>query len=139
MSSSNDVVREGRCLCGAVSYKMTGEPSRVGLCHCQDCRQASGSAFSMFAVWPRAATEWHGELQTYGPRGFCPTCGSRVAYLTDDEAEIAIGTLDDAPSGLVPQYELWVPRREHWLSPVEGAHQFNRDRHGDGRSESSPV
>lgn len=129
MINGEEKVREGRCLCGAVRYRLRGEPSRVGICHCQDCRQSSGSVFAMFAIWPRAALEWEGELRTYGTRGFCPTCGSRVGFLYDDEVEIMVGTLDDGPTGLVPQYELWTPRREHWLPAVEGAEQFNRDRH----------
>lgn len=129
MTSDEEKVREGRCLCGAVRYRLQGRPSRVGICHCRECRQSSGSVFAMFAIWPRAASEWEGELQTYGTRSFCPTCGSRVGFLYDDEVEIMVGTLDDGPTGLVPQYELWIPRREHWLPAVEGAEQFNRDRH----------
>lgn len=128
MADELQITRRGGCLCGAVRYEVRGAPLRVGVCHCQECRQTSGSAFSAFAIWPRDASVWTGELKTYGTRGFCPTCGSRVAYLFDDEAEIMLGTLDDGPSDLVPEYELWIPRREPWLKPIEGAHQFNRDR-----------
>jgi hypothetical protein len=31
------------------------------------------------------------------------------------EIEIRLGALDDAPTDLVPTYELWVVRRERWL------------------------
>jgi hypothetical protein len=33
------------------------------------------------------------------------------------------GAFDDAPSGLLPTYELWLNRRERWLRPIEGAEQ----------------
>jgi hypothetical protein len=55
-----------------------------------------------------------------------------VANLRDDEAEIMVGTLDDAPSGLVPQYEIWTPRREPWLLSLPWADQFRQDRDGEG-------
>ena len=120
--------RTGWCLCGAVSFRVRGNPLRVGLCHCEDCRRASGSAFSTFGVWPRAAYEGSGQLDTWEGRSFCPTCGSRVVSLSEDEAEVMIGSIDHAPSDLIPEYEVWIPRREPWLPPLEKAAQFNRDR-----------
>src|SRR5688500_5416855 len=108
-------LRHGGCLCGAVRFTLSGEPLRTGLCHCLDCRRTSGSAFSFFAVWPRSAYEGRGALATYDGRSFCPKCGSRVVHLRDDEAEIMVGALDEAPGDLMPQYEVWIPRRERWL------------------------
>jgi hypothetical protein len=120
--------RRGGCSCGQISYSLTGEPIRVGLCHCTSCRQESGSMFTAFAIWPRLAFESAGEYRTWEGRSFCPVCGSRVFAVTDEAVEVKLGTLDDAPTGLAPQYELWVWRREHWLDPVQGARQFLRDR-----------
>lgn len=84
--------------------------------------------FTAFAVWPRSAFRSTGEFATWEGRSFCPRCGSSLFALGDDEAEIKLGTLDDAPTGVAPQYELWVWRREHWLTPLPGACQFQRDR-----------
>ena len=61
-------------------------------------------------------------------RRFCPTCGYRLFAVDEDEAEIKPGSLADAPTGLVPTYELWIKRREPWLRPLEGAEQFGEDR-----------
>jgi hypothetical protein len=122
------VVRFGGCLCGAVRYRVRGEPSHVGRCHCADCRKESGSAFTVYAQWPRDAFELSGELATYEGRSFCPRCGSRVVCLDDDGVEIRIGSLDDAPFELRPEAEIWVKRREPWLPPVEGASQHRESR-----------
>jgi hypothetical protein len=46
----------------------------------------------------------------------------------DREAEIKLGALSQAPTGLKPSYELWVKRREPWLRPIEGAAQYEEDR-----------
>ncbi|MDX8482676.1 GFA family protein [Mesorhizobium sp. VK24D] len=126
---SNDIVRSGSCLCGGVQFRVTGEPLRVGLCHCKDCRKTSGSAYQAFAIWPRNAFECEGITSTYGGRSFCPTCGSRLPTVGEDEVEVMIGSLDIAPTeGLEPSYELWIGRREHWLHPLPEARQFEHDR-----------
>ncbi|PDS77225.1 GFA family protein [Rhizobium sp. L43] len=120
-------IRTGGCLCGAVAYHVEGEPLRVGLCNCADCRKSSGSAFVFFAVWPRRAFSYYGEIATFAGRSFCPACGSRLFCLRDDEAEIRLGSLDDPPTDLTPGYEVWIKRREAWLHPVPGAGQFAED------------
>ncbi|WP_202326322.1 GFA family protein [Mesorhizobium sp. 113-3-9] len=125
---SIDTVRSGGCLCGAVRFLVKGAPLRVGLCHCQDCRRTSGSAFTFFGVWPRPAYQGAGNLRAFEGRSFCPECGARVASLRGDEAEIMLGTLDSAPSDIIPGYELWIGRREPWLMDLQWAEQFEHDR-----------
>jgi hypothetical protein len=123
-------VRTGGCLCGAVRYRVRGDPVHVGRCHCADCRKESGSAFTVYADWPRADFDIQGELATYDGRSFCPRCGARLGCFDQDIIEIRIGSLDDAPFELRPEAEIWVKRREPWLHRVDGAsqHEENRDR-----------
>ncbi|TIT81188.1 MAG: GFA family protein, partial [Mesorhizobium sp.] len=76
-------------------------------------------AYQAFAIWPRQAFEGEGITSTYGGRSFCPTCGSRLPTVREDEVEVMIGSLDVAPTeGLEPSYELWIGRREQWLHPL---------------------
>ncbi len=119
--------RTGGCLCGAVRFEAEGEPIRVGLCHCADCRKESGSNYQTFGVWPTSQFSSIGTVHTYRGRGFCPTCGSRLFDRGGEETEIRIGSLDEAPNGLEPTYELWVKRREPWLRPLDAA-QHDQDR-----------
>jgi hypothetical protein len=120
-------VRTGRCLCGEVHYQLRGEPLGVGLCHCTDCRKESGSAFVTFAIWPREAFSSIGSFATYEGRSFCPRCGARLFNLTEEKAELRIGSLDDAPNALTPTSELWVKRREPWLHSLADADQHQED------------
>jgi hypothetical protein len=121
-------VRSGTCLCGQVQLSVRGEPLRVGICHCTDCRKESGSAFTFYGVWQIGRFDQSGETSGFQGRRFCSRCGSRLFSLGDQEAEIKLGILSDAPTALVPRYELWVKRREPWLRPVEGAEQHQEDR-----------
>lgn len=52
---SGEVKRTGGCyrwvfMWGSTRYTLSGEPLRSGICHCLDCRKASGSHFTPFGV-----------------------------------------------------------------------------------------
>ena len=54
---------EGGCLCGAVRVAARGEPKRVGLCHCLDCRKHSGTLFFAAAIFPAEQVTVSGETR----------------------------------------------------------------------------
>lgn len=125
---------EGGCLCGEVRVVASGEPYRVGLCHCLDCRKHTGSLFHASAIFPAEAVTVSGAAHEYAGRWFCPRCGSSVFGRSGDEIEVSLGALD-SPDRFVPTYELWSVRREDWLPPFPLARRYPRDREGGGRSE----
>ena len=124
----------GGCLCGKVRIVASGQPYRVGLCHCLDCRKHTGSLFHASAVFPDDAVTIEGETSEYAGRRFCPSCGSSVLGGSGDEVEVSLGALD-AVDQLTPTYELWTIRRESWLPAFPLKHRYERDREGTGRSE----
>jgi len=124
----------GGCLCGDVRIVATGEPYRVGLCHCLDCRKHHGALFFAAAIFPEDAVTITGETRDWAGRHFCPHCGSSVFARFGDEVEVHLGALD-APGQLTPSYENWTVRREPWLPPFPLARHYPRDREGAGRSE----
>jgi hypothetical protein len=75
---------QGRCLCGGVTFEITGEVPGVTLCHCSLCRQVSGVG-STATIWIKAeqlrwitGQELVQEFQRPSGYGtsFCRTCGS---------------------------------------------------------------
>lgn len=121
------ISHEGGCNCGAVRYRLRGDPLVVGLCHCTLCRKESGSAFVFYAQWPIEDFSVEGNFATFEGRSFCPRCGSRLFDLTESLVEIRVGSLDAAPTTLTPIREGWVKRREHWLVPIDGTAEFDED------------
>jgi len=117
----------GGCLCGDVRLVARGEPDRVGVCHCLDCRKHHGALFFAAAIFPAAAVTLTGETHEYRGRNFCPRCGSSVFSRSGDEVEVHLGALD-APSQFTPTYELWTVRREAWLPEFGWTAKFDRDR-----------
>jgi hypothetical protein len=127
-----DVV--GGCLCGQVRFRAIGEPYRVGLCHCLDCRKHHGALFHASAIYPETSVSVTGQSHAYEGRHFCPRCGSSVFSRSGDEIEINLGALDDT-NQFRPSYELWTIRRESWLPPFPDVTPYPRDRQGSGRTE----
>lgn len=124
----------GGCLCGRVRIAVSGEPYRVGVCHCLDCRKHHGAPFQAAAIFPENAVSIAGEASCFEGRYFCPTCGSPVYAVSGDEVEINLGAFDQTDR-FKPTYELWTIRRESWLPPLPVAHRYERDREGEGRRE----
>ncbi|MEM7464697.1 MAG: GFA family protein, partial [Pseudomonadota bacterium] len=51
----------GGCLCGKVRFTVTGNPDRVGVCHCQHCRRHHGALFHASAIFHKDAVTVEGE------------------------------------------------------------------------------
>lgn len=119
----------GGCLCGDVRFVATGQPMRVGICHCMDCRKHHGALFYAAAIFAQEAVMVEGDTHHYANRHFCPRCGSSVFARSGDEMELHLGALDEVDQ-LVPTYECWTVRREGWL-PGFGLKGYEQDR-GEG-------
>ncbi|SQK95732.1 aldehyde-activating protein [Pseudomonas aeruginosa] len=130
----------GGCLCGKVRLVASGQPYRVGLCHCLDCRKHHGALFHASAIFPEEAVSIEGETRDYAGRFFCPQCGSSVFSRSADEIEVSLGALD-APDQFQPTYELWTIRREagcrrfRWHGVTRGTVGRRIDTKHSGRTE----
>ncbi len=123
----------GGCLCGDVRFVASGQPYRVGVCHCLDCRKHHGALFFAAAIFARDAVAIEGQTRAYKGRHFCPQCGSSVFACSGDEVEVNLGSLDTIDQ-FVPTYECWTVRREGWLPAFTVEKRFARDRETPGRS-----
>jgi len=99
----------------------------VGVCHCLECRKATGGVAMPYADWPEEAFTSRGETCSFVGRSFCATCGSRLYHRSPGKVEIMLGAFDAAPGDLRPSEEGWTIRREPWLAPVPDARQHLRD------------
>ncbi len=115
----------GHCHCGAVSYKVDGEPVRMAQCHCNACRRTTGSGHLVQAFFKKNDVAISGKTQTHQStsdngnmrtRHFCPTCGSRL-FAENSKAPgaigIAVGSFDDS-SWFKPEIILYVSERPAW-------------------------
>lgn len=123
--------RTASCRCGQLRATVTGDPVRVSVCHCLNCKKRSGSAFAVQARWPSGQVAIEGESKTFvivadsGNQAtfhFCPQCGSDVYYEIDgkfddkfnDLIAIPLGAFDD-PYFATPSYSVWEQRKHDWV------------------------
>jgi hypothetical protein len=120
----------GRCHCGAIRYEANGEPVYHALCHCSDCRRATGAPVVSWALFPRDAVTITGAAparyasSATGERRFCGKCGSSLFYVNETVfpgmIDIQSATLD-APETFPVSIHIQVAERIGWM---ETAHQL---------------
>ncbi len=114
----------GGCLCGAVRYRVTGEPEATSHCHCYSCRRATGGPTLAWVIFPEDAVEiTDGTLAIYESspgveRGFCASCGTSLSYRRANRPglfDVTTASLDD-PEAFPPSREIWVEERLSWVA-----------------------
>ncbi|RZL90613.1 MAG: GFA family protein [Variovorax sp.] len=120
--NNTPVLLEGGCHCGAVRYRITGEPFHLTLCHCAICRRISAApAVAWFSVPANAFRILQGSAQHYrssasATRSFCGNCGSHLTFQADGKPEIDVTTCSlDAPESLPPEDQTFVRSRLTWM------------------------
>jgi hypothetical protein len=125
---------QGGCHCGAVRYRIEGEPVRAGLCHCIDCRRHSGAPVVGWAIFRQEQVQADGALTTYassehGRRQFCPRCGTGLFYLNDQIfaglIDVQMATLDE-PDALTPSEQIQTAERIAWMENAHDLPAFER-------------
>ncbi len=121
-----------RCACGAVTFEFDTDPDFIAVCHCLDCKKASGAeAATWFGVPEDDFTLLSGAPKTFHSiadsgkgldRNFCTECGARL-YTSNLESFpglvfVQLGSLDH-PEMITPRLEMFIKRRAAWAKPLD--------------------
>ncbi|CAF3873659.1 unnamed protein product [Rotaria sp. Silwood1] len=129
----------GECLCREIKISIAKEAldgdGKICLCHCKNCRQATGSMASTNIIVPESAVRIIGQPKIYQDsktdsgktvqRAFCDNCGSPIYSSTPSIPGawiIKMGLFDDIPK---PSMEVYCKSRLSWNKPIDGAKQFD--------------
>lgn len=128
----------GSCLCGRVSFTVTGPFDAFHWCHCSRCRKDTGSAHASNVFTRPGHIEWLGgedlvrrfdlpEAKRYA-KAFCTHCGSPVPYLNRSGTALIIpaGTLDRDP-GIPPGDNIHWSSRAPWYEAGLAAARYDED------------
>lgn len=120
---------EASCACGQLSATCSGDPMRVSICHCLNCKRRSGSEFAWQARWPDEKVQFEGDHREWTKANeggssatfrFCPGCGSTIAYALDSMpglTAIPVGAFAD-PAFAQPEYSVYEQRMPKWLTII---------------------
>lgn len=128
----DDNTATGQCLCGAVSFRISGKFESFFLCHCSRCRKDSGSAHSANLFSCTARLTWvSGEesikmFRLPGSRhvkSFCSGCGSALPVSQPEVGVLVVpaGSLDSRID-IRPNAHICCSSRANWdndLSSIE--------------------
>jgi hypothetical protein len=126
---------EGGCHCGAVRYVADGDVVHSGLCHCSDCRKASGApmvAWVAFRNEDFSVTAGHARTRNSSGasmRSFCSECGTGLWYRNEEflpgVVDVNLATLDD-PDAVIPQAHIQTAERIGWMQRAHELPEFER-------------
>jgi hypothetical protein len=118
----------GRCACGAVHYRVQGQPVVSTVCHCTYCQRRLASAFAILVTFAQESVEiTQGQLAECEHRSdaigrclkvqFCATCGTTISHTAEVRPgmrSIAGGTFDD-PDWFSIDRHIWVQSKRPWV------------------------
>jgi hypothetical protein len=131
----NDSVFHGGCLCGAVTFEITGALERMVHCHCSRCRRGTGTGHATnFLANPDQLTWLSGEqsIKRFDLPGaksfakwFCSNCGCPLPRPSrSGKLIVPAGSLDCAPIGLPTAHIFWGSRAE-WACESGGSPTYD--------------
>ena len=126
---------KARCLCEGVRFTVSGSFGPAIICHCSQCRRATGSAFACNAPVSSQQVEFEAgqdlirefESSPGEYRAFCSRCGSPVYSRRVDRPRtyrLRLGLLDGDP-GVRPGCHLWVDSKAPWYEISDSLPQFS--------------
>ncbi len=115
----------GSCLCGEVSYEVSGNLGIFQYCHCSRCRKITGSAHAANIIIAPDHFRWLKGEEHVGryevpqanhfATSFCKKCGSSLPWMAKSGKSIVIpaGTLDEHP-GIEPMQNIFCGSKADW-------------------------
>jgi hypothetical protein len=121
----------GRCYCGDITYKASGDPAIRVQCHCRECQYLSGGSVNTTIGMPEASFEYtkgapakykRADLENGVTRHFCGNCGTQVLTMAPGLAGvmlIKVGTMDD-PSMFTPDLAIFTAESQAFHHIADG-------------------
>jgi hypothetical protein len=133
-------MHRGSCLCGGVTFAVSGDLPPIQVCHCGQCRRAQGTPFATNIPLYESQVEWLSGIsliQRYESspgkyRCFCKTCGSPLFSQRTSlpgVLRLRVGILQGQVNGKVG-FHIHHASRANWWTPQDEARAPRYDENG---------
>lgn len=148
LRSQDDVVKycevcmkvDGACHCGNIRYEAEIDPERVGICHCTDCQELTGTAyrvtvpvanenFKLLAGTPKIYMKTTAASGRKRVQAFCGDCGTPL-YATDPDQGKSLGLRVGCMkqrAELAPRRQIWFRSALPWALDLHGVAHIDRE------------
>jgi hypothetical protein len=115
----------GRCLCGAVTIDIAGEPIGVRTCWCRVCQYLGAGSATVNVIFAAGDVSVQGEMVDYVSiadsgnvmhRRFCPACGTALLSASEARPDLVVvraGALDERDH-CRPGMTIWTREAPVW-------------------------
>lgn len=126
MADANGKSYSGSCACGAVTYRVDGEPLAVRQCWCRHCQKLSTGGPTHNAFFRADAIAAEGAIASNVHAAdsgnqltwyFCPACGTQLFGASSARPEmraVRLGSLDRSHE-FEPTAAIWVQEAPAWV------------------------
>ncbi len=125
----------GSCLCGEVTFVVSGAPARWLQCHCSRCRRGRSAAHGSNTFYPLAQFSWRTGrelVRSYKPPdaerftvSFCARCGGGAPVERAKVPFVLVpAALFDQDPGARPQGHIFVASKASWYTIHDELAQF---------------
>lgn len=126
----------GSCLCGAVTFSVSGQPSRWYQCHCSRCRRGRSAVHGSNTFYPSEQFTWRSgrdRVRLYKvPEAarfavaFCTQCGGSTPVERENVPFVLVpAALFDSDPGARPAAHIFVGSKASWYEITDGLPQFS--------------
>lgn len=125
---------QGSCLCGGITFEISGAITEIVYCHCSECRRVQGSAFASNGFVQRdhfkllSGKELLSQYE-YGPGRYkqsCRICAAPIYSHSDakpDYVRVRLGTISSEIKER-PQCHIFVGSKANWYTITDDLPQY---------------
>ena len=121
---------KGKGFCGEVTFEVTGTPTVMGYCHCEDCAIWAAAPVNAFILWPSESvriTSGEASIGTFNKteasyRKFCKACGGHI--MTDHPAMNLVDVYASVLPSFAHEPSVHVHYGEKTMSVKDGLPKF---------------
>jgi hypothetical protein len=120
----------GGCLCGGVTYRISGDPITTRTCWCRLCQAIGAGSATVNACFRTEDVAITGVLADYESvadsgsrmhRRFCPRCGVHLFSQAEPRPHlifVRVGSMDDREA-VRPELTIWTSEAPSWACIAE--------------------